>query len=116
VILQPDGKILACGNFNSFSGTNKKQIVRISGEEMLSVSENKNENIKIYPNPVKDFLNIKSDELISGYEIYSLDGRKLLEENKLNNSKINVSQLQKGNYLLKAKTKNNEQITKFIKE
>mgnify|MGYP000465537001 FL=1 len=116
VILQPDGKILACGNFNSFIGTNKKQIVRISGEDILSVSENENENIKIYPNPVKDFLNIKSDELISGYEIYSLDGRKLMEENKLNNSKIDVSKLTKGNYLIKFQTKGKEQTTKFIKE
>lgn len=116
VILQPDGKILACGNFNSFIGTNKKQIVRISGEDLLSVSDNKKENLQIYPNPVKDFLNIKTDEPISGYEIYSLDGRKLTTGNKVNDSKIDISNFQKGNYLLKVKTKDKEQIAKFIKE
>lgn len=116
VILQPDGKILACGNFNSFGGTNKKQIVRISGEEMLSVSDNEKETLQIYPNPVRNVLNIKTELPIFQYEIYSLDGKKLLTGKNVDNSKINVSNLQKGNYLLKAKTKNNEQITKFIKE
>ncbi|WP_379964527.1 T9SS type A sorting domain-containing protein [Epilithonimonas sp. UC225_85] len=116
MILQPDGKILVCGYFNSFNGISKKQIVRINGEDLLSVSDIEKENIQIYPNPVKDILNIKSDETISDYEIYSLDGRKLTTGNKINDSKIDVSHLTKGNYLLKVKTKEKEQTTKFIKE
>ncbi|MCD9853095.1 T9SS type A sorting domain-containing protein [Epilithonimonas sp. JDS] len=116
MILQPDGKILVCGYFTSFDGVNKKQIVRINGENILSVSDNEKENLQIYPNPVKDILNIKSIEPISGYEIYSLDGRKLTTGNKVNDSKIDVSNLTKGNYLIKFQTKGKEQTTKFIKE
>lgn len=116
MILQPDGKILVCGYFNSFNGVNKKQIVRINGENILSVSDNEKNNIKIFPNPVKNILNIKTNESISGYEIYTLDGRKLETGNKINDSKIDVSNLSKGNYLIKFKTKSKEHSAKFIKE
>jgi len=116
MILQPDGKILVCGYFNSFNGVNKKQIVRINGENILSVSENEKENFQIYPNPVKDFLNIKTDKPISWYEIYSLDGKRLLTGKNVINPKIDVSNLQKGNYLIKIKTKDKEQTNKFIKK
>lgn len=116
MILQPDGKILVCGYFNSFNGVSKKQIVRINGEDILSVSDNEKENLLIYPNPVKNVLNVKSAKPVLEYEIYSLDGRMLKTGNEINDSKIDISQLQKGNYLLKTKTKNSEQTTKFIKE
>lgn len=73
-------------------------------------------DLQIHPNPAKDFINISSKESISGYEIYSLDGRKLLSEEKENVSKINVYKLQKGNYILKLKTKLGDRIFKIIKE
>lgn len=116
MILQPDGKILVCGYFTSFNGVNKKQIVRINGEEILSVSENIKESLQIFPNPVKDTLNIKNYVSIFDYEIYSLDGKKIRNGKKINDSKIDVSTLQKGNYLLKVKTELGEQTSKFIKE
>lgn len=116
MILQPDGKILVCGYFNSFNGVNKKQIVRINGEDVLSASDNEKSNIKIYPNPVKNILNIKNSGLISEFEIYSMEGKKVMTGNDVNNSKIDVSTLQKGNYVIKLKSKGKEQTTKFIKE
>lgn len=116
MVLQPDGKILVCGYFNSFNGVNKKQIVRINGEEILSVSENTEESVQIFPNPVKDVLNIKNHVSIFDFEIYSLEGKKIKIGKKINDSKIDVSTLQKGNYLLKVKTQLGEQTSKFIKE
>lgn len=116
MILQPDGKILVCGYFNSFNGVNKKQIVRINGEEILSVSENIKASLQTFPNPVKDVLNIKNYVSNFDYEIYSLDGKKIRIGKKINDSKIDVSTLQKGNYLLKVKTELGEQTSKFIKE
>lgn len=116
MILQPDGKILVCGYFNSFNGVNKKQIVRINGEDILSVSDNEKNSVKIYPNPVKDILHIKNDNEISEFEIYSMEGKKLMTGNDINNSKLDVTILQKGNYLIKLKSKGKEQTTKFIKE
>lgn len=113
--VQPNGAILISGGFTSYNGVNKKYIVRLL-DTKLSVSDNTKETFQIYPNPVKNVLNIKTELPIFQYEIYSLDGKKLQTGKNVDNPKIDVSQLQKGNYLLKAKTKNNEQITKFIKE
>lgn len=70
-------------------------------------------NIKVYPNPVKDFINITSDKAIKSVEIYDVLGR-LIKTNS--STKINVSQLSKGNYLLKIKTDSGDIIEKFIKE
>lgn len=116
MLLQPDGKILVCGNFTALNGVNIRQIARINGEDIMSILDNRKDNLTIFPNPVKNILNIKTNESISGYEIYTLDGRKLETGNKINDLKIDVSNLSKGNYLIKFKTKSKEHSAKFIKE
>jgi len=69
--------------------------------------------IKVYPNPVKDFINITSDKSIKSVEIYDALGRLIKKDTY---TKINVSQLSKGNYLLKIKTDSGDIVEKFIKE
>lgn len=56
--------------------------------------------IGLVPNPVKDYLQIHSDEKITHYEIYDASGR-LLENNAVNNSEINFTQFKTGVYMLK---------------
>jgi len=117
LLQQPDKKILVGGAIKYNNNNSTNGIARIlSGDEIMSSIENVKSKFLIYPNPVRDILNIKTDNPVSSYRIYSLDGRKLIEENKLNNSKIDVSNLTKGNYLIKFQTKGKEQTTKFIKE
>ena len=116
MILQPDGKILVAGDFTSYNGIGKNRILRLNNTISLSTVDISKKQIVIYPNPVKDILNIKTDEPISGYEIYSLDGRKLTTENNVNNFKVDVSHLTKGDYLIKIKSKGKEQTAKFIKQ
>lgn len=81
--------------------------------ETLSLGEIKKTQVKIYPNPVRDVINISSDKSIQSVEIFDILGRLIRTETKNN---INVSQLSKGNYILKIKTSNQEIIEKFIKE
>lgn len=81
--------------------------------ETLSLGEIKKTQVKIYPNPVRDVINISSDKSIQSVEIFDILGRLITTETKNN---INVSQLSKGNYILKIKTGNQEIIEKFIKE
>jgi len=69
--------------------------------------------IKIYPNPAKDFINITSEKAVKLIEIYDTLGRLIKTEST---NKINISQLSKGNYLLKIKTDSGDIIEKFIKE
>ncbi|WP_164464486.1 zinc-dependent metalloprotease [Chryseobacterium sp. G0162] len=56
--------------------------------------------IGIAPNPVKDILNVGSDEKITHYEIYDVSG-KLIESNIMTNPQINFSRFKTGVYMLK---------------
>ena len=80
----------------------------------LAVSEiSKTKNIRIYPNPVKDFLHIKSDSVIDKVEVFSLEGKKLKETNQ---NKIDVSELTSGVYIIKTiDNKGTIETNKFIK-
>ncbi|WP_418603991.1 T9SS type A sorting domain-containing protein [Hwangdonia sp.] len=66
--------------------------------------------IKIYPNPVSQFINIKSTIPLNIIQIYDVLGSKVLSTRK---SKIKVNHLQSGIYLLKIFTYN-KQVTKKI--
>lgn len=59
--------------------------------------------IEIYPNPVKDFLNFKTDEKILKIEVYDVLGR-LISSNKVFDNRVDLSELKAGNYIVKAFT------------
>ncbi|MDR0873533.1 MAG: T9SS type A sorting domain-containing protein [Prevotellaceae bacterium] len=71
--------------------------------------------LKIFPNPVKDEIFIKSDLQIQKVEIYSLTGVLLLSENNFN-EKLSVSALPAGVYLLKVYTDKGMAVSKIVKE
>lgn len=85
-------------------------------QSVLATSEINKENktISIYPNPVKDVLNIQFKNEIIKAEIYDAAGRILISTSVKGNS-INVSELTKGNYILKLFTKDKTFTQKFIK-
>lgn len=58
------------------------------------------DEITVYPNPVSDYLNIKIKDVSVDYNVKlnTIDGKLLFESN--NSSKINMSKLSKGLYLL----------------
>ncbi|WNH10590.1 T9SS type A sorting domain-containing protein [Thalassobellus suaedae] len=73
-------------------------------------------SIKLYPNPVKNVLNIDTNLEVSKISIYDLLGRVVMPNISLNNSKsINVSSLSSGAYILHATLENKVQVIKFIK-
>jgi hypothetical protein len=78
-----------------------------------SVSE-LDKSINVYPNPVSNVLNIKSDERIESIEIYSLEGK--LMSRTTNSNSINVAEFSNGIYLLKVQTVNKIYQTKIYKE
>ena len=72
-------------------------------------------NFNIFPNPVSDVLNIKSDKEIIKVEISDILGKIILSEINPKNS-INVKRLQKGIYSIKITFKDeNSTIQKIIK-
>lgn len=74
-----------------------------------------NDKVVVYPNPVKDFINIKSSEKIESIGIYNLVGQKLQSE-QLKNNLLDVSYLAKGVYVLKIQTQSALKTVKIIKE
>lgn len=74
-----------------------------------------NENISIYPNPVKDVIHIEGKSKIDKAEIYNMVGQKIKTFSSVE-SRIDVSSLSKGNYVLQLFVKGEvSQRFKFIK-
>jgi surface protein len=83
---------------------------------VLGTEEFDTNNIKLYPNPVINILNIKSDYNLINQPYTIIDGLgRVVLNGKLNevDSTINVEELSKGIYYLKVSDKN---ANKFIKE
>jgi len=75
-----------------------------------SFNENK---VKLYPNPVSDFLNITTSLSLNSYEVYDVLGKVVLKASDTKSNQIDVSKLNKGIYLIKFDDKI---VEKFIKK
>jgi hypothetical protein len=85
----------------------------ISLVKVLSTEESA-KYFNIYPNPTSDYLNIVSTKYdIQKVHIYDLSGKQMLSESK---SKIDVSKLPSGVYMLIIKTQEGNKNFKFIKQ
>ena len=74
--------------------------------------------ISVYPNPVKNVLNISSELILDSAEIFDVTGRlvKSVNFNGLVTNAINVNSLSGGNYIVKLRSGDNVLARKFIKE
>ena len=71
----------------------------------------------IFPNPTQDYLSISDGQaLYSTIEIYTIDGKLIIQNPIIENNKINVSSLVEGMYIIKFKDKLHIRSFKFIKE
>jgi len=102
---------------NSYSyGQTEDYTINI--QDVLAVSDLSSDNkVSIYPNPVKDILNIKTKEAgESTYKIYNAAGQSVANGKSVEN-KIDVNRLPSGNYVIELVNKKGEKSTqKFIKK
>ncbi|WP_159022311.1 T9SS type A sorting domain-containing protein [Formosa sp. L2A11] len=135
VIYDAGGNGICCSNGEGYYtlSTSEGTVIYTGGEftdedrinistKTLSVSDEEySENIKLYPNPVEDNLNIKfsnATELPTQYQIYNILGQ-LVKQEKINTAtdlKINASELQSGMYFIKLTNSANSVSLRFIKE
>lgn len=96
------------GDIIDFNTPIETSVVKLSNKNKLF----------IYPNPVKDQINIQSNEIIVSLIINDLSGRQVLALNGKNlEQNINVGNLSEGYYLLVAKTdKGDVFVSKMIKQ
>ncbi|MDH6254429.1 hypothetical protein M2347_004156 [Chryseobacterium sp. H1D6B] len=84
----------------------------------LNTTESSKNNIlvKIYPNPVSDFLTISTDKNFLSYEIIDITG-KILSKHQFSSKEIPINKLAAGNYFIKLEDKSGDAvILKFIKK
>lgn len=113
-----------CKNGGEASGTRENSAIRQNLKENikqqrvsltvnLGESEAINTDISIHPNPVKDFLNIKTSAKIKEVEVYDMAGKKVKVE--VNGNRLDVRQLPSGSYLIKMTTETGMITKPFIK-
>ena len=82
----------------------------------LAVTNTKSNDFTFYPNPVTDYLNLSYDNNISKVEIFNLLGQQVLSKTvNATQSKIDMSNLNTGTYLVKVKSGDLIKTIKVIK-
>lgn len=84
----------------------------------VSVNELPESTFQVFPNPSSDYLTIQTDISWDDYQIYSLTGQLVKAQEAVGNetTRINISDLQKGMYLLKMNTNGQALTSKFVKK
>ena len=86
---------------------------------LTSIDELLIKGLQIYPDPAKDYIIIKStnnNEIINDISIYSIDGRNILSDSKINSEQLRVDfpDMQSGIYLIQINTNKQNYSTRFI--
>lgn len=122
IILQSDNTILLGGTFTNqyphpaFLQYPYNGFTRLKGGLTLSTSVDFEKNdLKIYPNPVKNLFSITGNETINQIEIFDLLGKRVFIK-KETQENINISFLPKGIYILKITGNKGVSSFKIIKE
>lgn len=115
--VSPNGKIIVGGAFYKYQNTYySTNLIALHGGVALSTNDFEvNNSVKIYPNPVKDILNITTidnSEIIS-VKIYDLQGKLILETTT---TSIDTNDLTSGLYFVNILTEKGRLTKKFIKE
>ncbi len=75
--------------------------------------EKTDDSITVYPNPAQDVLEIKTDLIIDNIDLFDLSGKHIINNN-YNKNKVDISQLQRGIYILTFTTNKNLVINKRV--
>ncbi len=108
-----DYEIKVTATDNSFESVSDIFSLEVAGS--IFVNKIRSEDIKMYPNPAKEILNIEYDSFIEKVEIINTQGKIIMSINdKEKKHEINVSNLPSGIYLIKMSSSNNSIFNKFI--
>lgn len=89
----------------------------VTVEIFLGINDLDIANLKVYPNPTKDIVNISYKESIDKVEVYSMLGQRVLESQSSDtNVSLDLSQLASGTYMLKIVVGESSQLVKVIKK
>ena len=104
--------------FQAYSGANQSQLFldNIIVEQSLSTPINNQKAFTVYPNPVKDVLNVSFTDTITQVRVFNVLGQNVLDAPfNSNNASVNLTGLPAGTYLVKVTTTNVSKTIKIIK-
>ncbi|MFD0991186.1 T9SS type A sorting domain-containing protein [Mariniflexile jejuense] len=105
----------SANNNLSTAGTIIYDYIIFSNSATLAVQDIEHYKSSLYPNPVKNVLNIKTvNNDIIKLELYNLLGKKVASN--INSNHINVENLSKGIYLVQITTETGVSTSKFLKD
>ncbi|MFD2726564.1 T9SS type A sorting domain-containing protein [Hyunsoonleella rubra] len=84
----------------------------ISIVNSLSTTTFTNADVRVYPNPTNDVINIHSNKSFDTLELYNIQGKKIISVKSQN--KLSIGSLESGIYILKIKSQQNKQVVKRI--
>lgn len=104
------------GTIDVLEDAETNQTITIGEGETLGLDDTLTNSLILYPNPATDVLNLNTTQGLENaiYTIFSIDG-KLLQNNKVTSSTIDVSALSTGNYILRIVNNGDIKTQKFIK-
>ncbi|MCF8373791.1 MAG: T9SS type A sorting domain-containing protein [Bacteroidales bacterium] len=116
IIPAQNDKYYIAGHFSRYNGKMVEPIIRLNPHNHVGVEEQEEEQgLMIYPNPVRDKINIKSFKNIEELEIYNLQGQLMQTVSNSNQQQsIDVSQFLPGTYFLRAIGKEEVWVEKFV--
>lgn len=94
------------------------QMLLVTEGSTLGLSENNSNQFALYPNPVKDIINIQLKDMqeIADAKVYDINGR-MVSNVKVQDNKLNVQTLNTGTYILILQDSNGNKFSqKFIKQ
>jgi len=110
MVIFPDFKDRNTENIIYFDNVYGGAVDGSSTEELSDI------NLKLFPNPTSEILNLRADEHLETYEIIALSGRvELIGKVNSKQLNINVANLAKGVYFVKIKYQEEFHTRKFIK-
>lgn len=105
--IQPNGKIIAAGNFNTYRGINCNKIVRLNEISVVGIKQHYiNYNTKVYPNPANTEVIITTEVEGASITIYTIIGELVIQMPLTSTTILKVDELKAGTYLYKI-TKDN---------
>lgn len=114
-LLQPDGKLIFFGPFNTYNNTSRKYMARLNAG-LLENPEFDIDDCIVYPNPTNSQLQIQlsNNQTIDKIVITDISGKKVFETNEFS-FQINVENLANGIYFIEVIAAKKSYKTKFIK-
>lgn len=101
----------------SASGVSPVTMQVIQLPSYVSVKESNSSEIMVYPNPATDFVTVIFSEIAQGafIQVFNLNGEMVLEQNiSTREFRLNMSGLEKGNYLMKVNNGNTRISRKIV--